>query len=154
MSAPPPPEAVILIGVQASGKSTFVRERLFDSHVRVNLDMLRTRNREALLLGACIEARQHFVVDNTNPTVAERARYIEPARSEGFRVVGYYFQSSIRTALQRNAERPDAKRVPDAGVRGTHARLELPSAGEGFDSLFYVSITEAGFCVEAWSDEV
>ena len=48
------------------------------------LDMLRTRNREAILVRACIEARQRFVVDNTNPTQADRARYVVPARAAGF----------------------------------------------------------------------
>jgi tRNA(His) 5'-end guanylyltransferase len=33
-------EAVILAGIQAAGKSTFCRERFFDSHVRINLDKL------------------------------------------------------------------------------------------------------------------
>ena len=42
-------EAVILIGIQGSGKSTFYRERFFDTHVRINLDMLKTRQREKLL---------------------------------------------------------------------------------------------------------
>src|SRR4051812_8782542 len=36
-------EAVILIGIQGSGKSTFYRERFFDTHVRVSLDLLKTR---------------------------------------------------------------------------------------------------------------
>jgi predicted kinase len=81
-------EAVVFVGIQASGKSSFYRARFFDTHLRINLDMLKTRHREQLLLHACIEAKQPFVVDNTNPTVEERARYIELASSGGFRVVG------------------------------------------------------------------
>ena len=69
-------EAVIFVGVQGSGKTTLYLERFFTTHVRLSLDMLRTRNRERLLLDACIEAKQPFVIDNTNPTVEERARYI------------------------------------------------------------------------------
>ncbi|HWE94100.1 MAG TPA: hypothetical protein VG269_09070 [Tepidisphaeraceae bacterium] len=41
-------EAVIFCGVQGSGKSTFFRERFFDTHLRLNLDMLRTRHRGTL----------------------------------------------------------------------------------------------------------
>jgi predicted kinase len=33
-------ETVILIGIQGSGKSTFYRERFFDTLVRINLDLL------------------------------------------------------------------------------------------------------------------
>ena len=164
MSHPDPPtrtpQAVLLIGVQATGKSTFVRQRLFDSHVRINLDMLRTRNRERILVGACIEAGQSFVVDNTNPTRADRRRYIEPARAAGLEVVGYYFRSAIADALQRNARRTGAGRVPDAGVLGTYGRLELPTPDEGFDRLYFVSQVPEGeraaprFEVEEWKNEV
>ncbi len=74
-------EAVLLIGIQASGKSTFYRDRFFDTHVRINRDMLRTRRRERLLLEACIAGLQPFVVDNTNVTPEERARSIGPAKA-------------------------------------------------------------------------
>lgn len=84
-------EAVLLIGLQASGKSTFYQQRFFNTHVRISLDLLKTRNREKLLMQLCLETQQPFVVDNTNPTKEERQRYLEAARAAGFRVVGYYF---------------------------------------------------------------
>src|SRR5919202_3032505 len=111
-------EAVIFVGIQASGKSSFYRERFFRTHVRLSLDMLRTRHRERLLLRACLEAKQPFVVDNTNPRAADRARYVEPARAAGFRIVGYYFPAALGEALARNAARPPAERVPAKGVAG------------------------------------
>src|SRR3984957_7129479 len=95
-------EAIIFIGIQGSGKSTFFRERFFDSHVRINLDMLRSRRREELLVAACLEGGQSFVIDNTNPLPADRARYVQPAHAAGFRTVAYFFESSLREAMQRN----------------------------------------------------
>ena len=71
-------EAVIFIGMQATGKSSFYLARFFHSHIRINLDMLKTRHREGLLLRACLEMQQPFVVDNTNPTGEEIPLY--PAR--------------------------------------------------------------------------
>ena len=59
-------EAVLFIGIPASGKSAFFKERFFDTHVRINLDMLKTRRRESLILRACLEGKQSFVIDNTN----------------------------------------------------------------------------------------
>src|SRR3954470_1499864 len=106
-------EAVILIGIQGTGKSTFCRERLFHTHVRINLDMLQSRHRETILLTACLNAKQSFVVDNTNPTTEERARYIAPSRAANFRVVGYYFESDIREALVRTELRAGQHRVPE-----------------------------------------
>lgn len=147
-------EAIVLCGIQATGKSTFCKERLYSSHVRLNLDMLKTRHREEVLIRACIDAKQAFVVDNTNPTRSERQRYIAIAKSAGFRVVGYYFESRIGDALNRNGERPAGDRISDVGIKGTSARLEIPGPAEGFDELFYVRIADAGFVVQEWRDEV
>ncbi|MEN6451734.1 MAG: ATP-binding protein, partial [Thermoguttaceae bacterium] len=120
-------EAVLLIGLQASGKSTFYKQRLFDTHVRINLDMLRTRNRERLLMEVCLQTQQPFVIDNTNPTPTDRQKYVEAAKAAGFRVVGYYFQSQVEECKRRNQQRADRQQVPLAGVLGTYSRLELPA---------------------------
>src|SRR5947209_2169743 len=117
--------------------------------------MLHTRHREDLLLHACIQAEQPFVVDNTNPTIEARAKYINLAKAAGFQVAGYYFQSRIGDCLRRNRQRTDKARVPDKAIGGTIKRLQLPTLAEGFNVLYYVRIDEAGeFVVEAWVDEV
>lgn len=147
-------EAVVFVGIQASGKSSFYRARFFDTHLRINLDMLKTRHREQILLRACIEAKQPFVVDNTNPSVEERARYTEPARSGGFRVVGYYFRSQPTEAIVRNNQRTGKARTPEKGILGTYKRLRVPTMEEGFDELYRVQIDEEGcFIVEEMAVE-
>ncbi len=88
-------EALLFIGLQAAGKSTFYRERFFTTHVRISLDLLRTRHRELRFAELCAETRQPFGVDNTNPTRVERQVYIDLAKQAGFRVIGYYFQSRV-----------------------------------------------------------
>src|ERR1700751_6220767 len=141
-------EAVILGGVQGAGKSTFYRERFFDTHVRINLDMLRTRNRERRLLNACLDAGQSFVVDNTNPKAVDRAKYVEAARAKGFRVVVYFFDVPLRDAMQRNNQRKLRQKIPPVAVAGTHKKLEPPSKDEGFDQGFTVRVAEPnGFVV-------
>jgi predicted kinase len=143
--------AIIFCGIQASGKSTFYKQRFFNSHVRISMDLLRTRHREHRLLLLCLETQARFAVDNTNPTIAERQRYIGPAKQAGYHVVGYFFQSSTQAALSRNKERPAAEQVPEKGIRGTRARLEVPTFAEGFDELHYVSMGPDGtFVVEPW----
>lgn len=132
-------EALILCGLPGAGKSTFCRERLWDTHIRLNLDMLRTRHRERLLLHALIEAKQRFVVDNTNPTPEDRARYILPAQSAGFRIVAHYFEVSFDTALVRNAKRQGKARIPDKALGAIRKILVPPSWGEGFDAIFHVA---------------
>src|SRR5581483_1260098 len=115
-------EAVILVGIQGSGKTTFFRERFFDTHVRLSLDMLKTRHRLSLLMRACLEAKQAFVVDNTNVLKSERSAYIEAAKAAGFRVTGYYFRPELRRAIKWNSLRKGKQAIPVAGVIGTMKR--------------------------------
>jgi predicted kinase len=145
-------EAVIFVGIQAAGKSSFYLKEFFRSHVHINLDMLKTRHRENVFLQACFQTKMRFVVDNTNPTKADRLRYILPAKEHDFQLIGYYFQSKLDEALRRNQQRGVI--VPDAAIRATYARLELPSYDEGFDELWYVEIGAKGFEVKAWQDEL
>jgi predicted kinase len=142
-------EAVIFTGIQGTGKSTFYRERFFRTHVRLNMDMLRTRHRERLLLQACLKAKQPFVVDNTNPTIKSREPYIAAAKAARFRVVGYFFDAPIDEAIARNEARPKDERIPKVGLYATHARLQPPKPEEGFEELFRVRlIVPRGFVVE------
>jgi tRNA uridine 5-carbamoylmethylation protein Kti12 len=144
-------EAVLLIGIQGSGKTTFYKERFFDTHVRVSLDMLKTRSRERLLVGACLAAKQPFVVDNTNAAKSRRADFIAAAKAAGFRVVGYYLRCELKDAMRRNLARGPGKAIPPAGVAGTFKRLEPPSLAEGFDELHLVEIDAEGrFVVREW----
>jgi predicted kinase len=137
-------EAIVLCGVQGSGKTTLYRDRFLETHARVSMDLLRTRHREAEFLRTCLETRQPFVVDNTNPTPADRARYVEPARAAGFRVIGYLVEIDPTEALGRNAERTGKARVPVSGVLGTARRLQRPTLEEGFDELWHATAAPAG----------
>ena len=145
---------VLFVGIQGSGKSTFYRERFGETHLRLSLDMLRTRHREAVLFEACLAAKQPVVIDNTNPSRAERARYVGPAKAAGFAVECYYFRSVFAEAAARNANRQDRSRVPDVGLLGTLGRLERPGPDEGFDRRFYVRVEAGGFVVEDWRDDL
>lgn len=148
-------EAVILVGIQGSGKSTFFKDRFYDSHIRINLDMLRTKNRERLIFEACLEAKQKFVIDKTNLTREERERYIAGAKRYGFRIIGYYFQTNLEKALERNNQRMGKAKIPEKGLFSSFKKLQIPQFDEGFDELFYVSINEENkFVVENWKDEI
>lgn len=148
-------ELILFMGLQATGKSSFYRERYFRSHVRLNLDMLKTRHRFELLFAACLEAKAKVVIDNTNLTAAERAPYIERAKQAGFRVEGFFFESRVADAQRRNLLRAEDERVPELAIPGSSKRLEHPRMDEGFEKLSFVRIDdEKGFVVEDWKNEV
>ncbi len=127
----------MLCGIQGSGKTTFYSTRFAATHARINLDELRTRHRERERL-AYLAARRCLVVDNTNPTAAERAVYVGPALAHGFRVVAYWLDAPPRQALARNAMREGRERIPVPRVLGTYKRLQVPSLEEGFEIVFRV----------------
>ena len=139
-------ECVILIGLPASGKSTFFRERFASTHDHVSKDLLRNnrhpQRRQEQLLAESLASGRSVVVDNTNPSVAVRAPVISAARKYGADVVGYFFVTEAGDALRRNKARQGRERVPDVAIFTARKRLEPPSMAEGFDRLFQVRLNE------------
>jgi predicted kinase len=148
-------ELILFVGLQASGKTSFYVERFLHSHARVSLDLLRTRPRERKFLELCLATRMPVVVDNTNPTRADRLRYVDPAKAAGYAVHLYFFRSRVAECIARNEGRAGKARVPRIALLGTSKRLEVPSPDEGFDVMRFVTIADGGgFTVEDWRDEV
>lgn len=139
---PRPVELVVFVGLQASGKSTFFRERFAATHAHVSKDLFpnnRNRNRrQAQLIAAALSAGCPVVVDNTNPTVEDRREILALGREYGARISGYYFDSGVRRCIERNRQRKGKARVPDVAIYATAKRLVPPSLSEGFDELFRV----------------
>ena len=98
-------EAIILIGIQASGKSTFYKENFLNSHIRISNDLLKTKNREKLLLEYCYKTQMSFVIDNTNVTRKKRKEYIEIVKAFNIPIIGYYFRADIKKSLEWNENR-------------------------------------------------
>lgn len=140
-------ECVILIGLPASGKSTFYRERFAGSHDHVSKDLMgdsrqRERRQEQLVSESLARGRS-VVVDNTNPSASVRAPVIALAKAHGAQVVGYFFTGDAADALRRNRTREGRERVPDVAIFAARKRLEAPTFAEGFDRLFSVRLDEA-----------
>jgi predicted kinase len=151
-------EMIILIGLQASGKSTFARAR-FANHAYISKDAMRNvRNkarRQEKLIRQAFEQGQSVVVDNTNPSVADRAPLIALGREYGARVIGYYFASHLKECLERNRQREGTACVPDVALYTTGRKLELPTYTEGFDQLYYVELNpeQQGFIISEWQED-
>ena len=143
---------IILMGLQGSGKSTFFAQEFADKGFEhISLDLLKTRRKEAEVLQDCIDNNKDCVIDNTNPTKADRARYIVPAIHSDFRVVGYFLQSKLADCLERNEKRE--RQVPKKGILATFNKIEMPSLDEGFDELNFVSIENRKFKISKWVED-
>ena len=146
-------EVVLLVGLQGSGKSTFYRTHFAATHALVSKDLLRNHRRpgrrQMQLVEAALQGGRSVVVDNTNPTIEDRAPLIELARRHGADVVGVSFVPDLDACLERNRGRTGRGRVPDKALHITLKRLQPPTLVEGFDRLYRASVApEGGFHVE------
>lgn len=148
-------QLILFIGIPGSGKSTFYQQHFFHTHVRVNLDMLRTRNRENRMLHFCFNTLQPLVVDNTNVSIADRKKYIQEAIANRFRIIGYYFEASLEACLQRNAKRTGRQLISERGLKAKFYQLQKPSYAEGFDELYTVELDNNNqFIIKPLQNEV
>ncbi len=128
-------EAVIFAGLQGSGKTSYYEQHLAATHAHVSRDLQGNTRQELVLMRECLRAGRSFVVDDTNPTREARAALIQEAKAAGFRVIAYYFDTPVRTAIGRNNHRSDKKPVPVPAILRTAKQLQAPACDEGFDEV-------------------
>jgi predicted kinase len=139
-------ECVIFVGLPGAGKTTLYRERFAATHRHVSKDLWpnarRPGPRQQKIIDEALAGGFSAVVDNTNPTIAERAPLVSLARRRGARVIGYFFEVTTRAAVARNASRTGPGKVPNVAIFTAAKRLQRPSLAEGFDQLFRVEIAD------------
>jgi predicted kinase len=130
---------ILLIGLQAAGKTTFYQQRLADSYIPISMELLRNNphpaRRQALLIEQTLRAGQSVVLDNTNPTAEVRAPLSALGKQYEYAVIGYYFPPDVAASLKRNAARGDNAMVPPVLIYAKRKKLQPPSHAEGFDAL-------------------
>ena len=132
-----------MVGLQGSGKSTWVAEHLAGTHTVVSKDHWpRARHREARqqrVVAELLADGASVVVDNTSPSVAERAPLLALGRAAGVPVYAVFLDVPLATCRARNEAREDRARVPLVGLYTAAGRLVPPSTDEGFDRVTVVS---------------
>ena len=144
--------AAIFIGIQASGKSSFYEKVLSPlGYVHVSMDLLHNRNREEALIRQCVSEGHNMAIDNTNPTLQERRRYLDILQAAGCPVDCYFFKSVVRDCAERNRLRMET--VPEKAIAATSNKLEMPSREEGYDGMYFVQMDgKGGFSVDEWKE--
>lgn len=151
------PEVVVFVGLPGAGKSTFYGARFADTHALLSKDRLGHRSgkaaRQARMLEELLTEGRSVVVDNTNPTPADRAEILAAARAHRARCVAYWFDVSVAECLARNARRTGRQNVPKVAIFAARKRLVPPSVDEGFDAVYRVSVREGTFDVNGCARE-
>jgi predicted kinase len=135
-------EIVILVGIPGSGKTTLAVNS-YSNHVRINLDTLRTRNREDEEISNALSNGRDLIIDNTNTTKKSRSKYLRMAKLFGVSVRAVYLNCPLELALRRNTLREGKRRVPDSAVRFYYKVLQPPKLEEGFDRIDVVDMASS-----------
>lgn len=98
-------ELIVLVGPPGSGKTTLCNNR-FKTFVRISQDDLGKEGHLSAFLTA-IKTKPKVVVDRMNHTRSQRARYIEPAKQQGFKVKIIVLNESYDVCLERMKNRTD-----------------------------------------------
>jgi predicted kinase len=128
-----------MVGLQGSGKSTWVAGHLARTHTVVSKDhwphARRREVRQRRVVAELLASGAPVVVDNTNPAPEDRAALIAVAREAGVPVRAVWVDTPAEVCLARNEAREGRARVPLQGVFATRARFVPPATAEGFDRV-------------------
>jgi len=134
-------ELVILVGLPASGKSTFAHSNLATKgYVVVNRDELKSQEKCLSRCSEALKSKKSVVVDNTNPSRESRKPFIDMAKGLGLPVRCFHMQTSKELAEHMNMFRQTQskgaqRRVPAVGYNMFISKFQAPDKGEGFTEI-------------------
>ena len=79
-------------------------------------------------------------------------KYIEAGKASQYKIIGCFMQSVLQDCIERNNSRTGKEIIPAIAIANTSSKLEMPGFEEGFDELYFVKITDAGFNVSNWRE--
>ncbi|XP_018418296.1 PREDICTED: bifunctional polynucleotide phosphatase/kinase [Nanorana parkeri] len=139
-------EVVVTVGFPGAGKSTFIKEHLLQKgYACANRDTLGTWQK---CVAACEEALKNgksIVIDNTNPDVESRGRYISCAQKAGVPIRCFLFTATIEQAKHNNRFREMTftgkghVSVNDMVINSYKSKFVAPSLNEGFNEILKIN---------------
>ncbi|NP_001108303.1 polynucleotide kinase 3'-phosphatase [Xenopus laevis] len=101
----PSPEVVVAVGFPGAGKSTFFKEHLVPKgYDYANRDTLGSWQKCVAACEDALKKGKRIVIDNTNPDLESRSRYIDCARKAGLPARCFLFTATIEEAKHNNRE--------------------------------------------------
>ena len=151
------PKCYQLVGVPASGKSTWIKEQewakdipvvstdhfveeyakkqgktyseVFNDYMPIAVKLMVN---QALI---CQANGLDVIWDQTSTTVASRTRKFNTL--PGYEHIAVVFQTPERIELKRRLDSRPGKEIPDSVIEGMLASFEMPTEEEGFKEIWY-----------------
>ncbi|XP_061444616.1 bifunctional polynucleotide phosphatase/kinase isoform X2 [Rhineura floridana] len=139
----PSPELVVAVGFPAAGKSTFLKQYLASAgYVYANRDTLGSWQKCVATCQAALQAGKSAAVDNTNPDLESRRRYIECAKEAGVSCRCFLFTTSLEQAKHNNRFREMTEKghvpVNDIVLNSYKNKYVEPALEEGFSEILKI----------------
>ncbi|KAI8481654.1 hypothetical protein Bbelb_405720 [Branchiostoma belcheri] len=140
------PEVIVMVGCPASGKTFFVKQNLVSQgYVHVNRDVLGTWQKCVAACSQALAGGKGVVVDNTNPDVESRKRYVDCARQAKAPCRCFVMNSSLDLCRHNNRFRDMTYtgvghvKVADPVIFSFRKKYVEPQLSEGFDEIIKVN---------------
>ena len=141
------PEMVIFVGFPASGKSTFYETEMKPKgYCHVSRDKLGSWQKCVAKCNQMLQSGKSVVIDNTNPDIESRSRYINCAKKHSIRVRCFLFTTSLQQAKHNNKFRDltsndsTSAKVTDIAFNVYKSKFVKPTLKEGFDEIISITI--------------
>ena len=151
-------QLIMLVGIPASGKSTYCQKFAQQGYVVLSSDAIRLEIKEQLDSGKIVmpsntnlnsmvfdnvflkakellSSGKSVVVDATNLGRKRRMNFIKHLYKVQFRKICYLFITSPEVCLERNSKRAGYARVPDESMYNMFCSFQCPNYWDGFDEI-------------------
>ncbi|XP_071753338.2 bifunctional polynucleotide phosphatase/kinase [Centroberyx gerrardi] len=138
-------EVIVAVGFPASGKSTFFHSHVIPKgYVYVNRDTVGSWQKCVSACEHALKEGRSVAVDNTNPDLESRKRYVDVAKAAGVSCRCFHFSASLLEAKHNNRFREmapsDTKhaKVNDMVFHSYKKHFVAPDLSEGFSEILQI----------------
>ncbi|KAI4871508.1 hypothetical protein NFI96_029131 [Prochilodus magdalenae] len=139
------PEVIVAVGFPGAGKSTFFHTHILPKgYVYVNRDTLGSWQNCVSACERALKEGKSVVVDNTNPDLESRKRYVDVSQKAGVPCRCFNFTASLEQSKHNNRFReifPSALKhahVNDMVFHSYKKKFVPPSLSEGFSEVLQI----------------
>ncbi|XP_055052025.2 bifunctional polynucleotide phosphatase/kinase isoform X2 [Misgurnus anguillicaudatus] len=139
-------EVIVAVGFPGSGKSTFFQTHVIPKgYVYVNRDTLGSWQQCVSACERALKEGKSVAVDNTNPDLESRKRYIDVSRKAGVPCRCFNFTATLEQAKHNNRFREMAPsttkhvHVNDMVIHSYKNKFVPPSLSEGFSEILQIN---------------